>query len=267
MNQPQRILQITDLHLFSDPETKLLNFNSYLSLQQVMTLVANDIGVKPPHLIALTGDISQDYSLGSYETAVKFFAKFSCPVLVTMGNHDYPPMFTKVFGDPTESNNKLFTLDNWLILFLDSYWPEHVGGQLAKDELDFLRNILVGSSSKHVLIFVHHQVLPIGSVWLDKLMLNNAKQLLEIIDQYSNIKAVICGHVHQDTMLTRNGVSYFSTPSTCWQFAFKSRDFKLDSSMPGYRTIDLYPDGTFKTQVIRIKYNDSFIPDLKSKGY
>lgn len=267
ISQPTRILQLTDLHLFGDPKTKLIGFNPCKSLQQVMVSVADSIVKKPPNLLALTGDISQDYSLTSYETAKKIFHNFPCQIAATMGNHDYPPTFTDFFGDPTQDSNKLFTLDNWRILFLNSHWPEHVGGQLAQIELDFLCRALATSREQHVMIFLHHPVLPVGSHWLDKIMTTNAAQFLEIIDQYHNIKAVICGHIHQQTHIMRLGVSYLSTPSTSWQFAVQSYDFKLDTLMPGYRWIDLYENGTFQTEVVRIDNDDTLVPDLNSKGY
>jgi 3',5'-cyclic-AMP phosphodiesterase len=267
MNPPKRILQLTDLHLFSNQQSKLIGFNPYKSLQQVVAQVADSIAKKSPNLIALTGDISQDYSLESYKIAARIFNSLACPTVAIMGNHDYPVMFTKVFPDPTNEAHKLFSLDNWRILFLNSYWPEHVGGQLAKTELDFLQKTLAESKQKYVIIFLHHPVLSVGSDWLDKLNLSNTSQFLEIIDQYQNIKAVLCGHVHQDTMITRLGVSYISTPSTSWQFAVKTHNFKLDTLMPGYRWIDLYEDGTFQTGIERIDHDETLIPDLSSKGY
>lgn len=267
MKQPIRILQLTDLHLFNSLQTKLLGFNPYDSLQKVMELVLSSVAEKKPSLVALTGDISQDYSLGSYKIAQKIFSRFTCPTIAIMGNHDYPPMFAKIFGDTTKESNKIFDLNRWRFVFLNSHWSEHVGGQLTSQELEFLRETLVASLELNVLIFVHHPVFPVGSIWLDKIMLSNAAQLLDVIDRYSNIKAVICGHVHQETIIMRHGISYLSTPSTSWQFAVNSPDFKLDSLMPGYRWFDLYDDGTFKTEVVRIDYSNAFIPDLSSKGY
>ncbi|CAL7962895.1 3',5'-cyclic adenosine monophosphate phosphodiesterase CpdA [Gammaproteobacteria bacterium] len=267
ISQPTRILQLTDLHLFGDPKISLVGFNSYQSLQRIMLSVADSIAKKPPSLLALTGDISQDYSLASYEIAKKIFHNFPCKIAATMGNHDYSPTFIDFFGDPTQDSNKLFTLNDWRILFLNSNWPGHVGGQLAQIELDFLRRTLATSCEQCIIIFLHHPVLPVGSYWLDKIMTNNAAQFLEIIDQYHNIKAVICGHTHQETNISRLGVTYLSTPATSWQFAVQSYNFKLDTLMPGYRLIDLYKDGTFQTEVVRINYDDAFVPDLNSKGY
>ncbi len=266
-NQPTRILQLTDLHLFSDPETKLLGFNPYKSLQSILVSVADGIAKKQPSLLALTGDISQDYSQASYEIAIKLFRSFPCPIAATMGNHDYPTAFTKVFGDPSQEINKTFAFNNWQILFLNSHWPEHVGGQLAKNELDFLYKTLATSRKQHVMIFLHHPILPTGCAWLDRIMTNNAAQFLEIIDQYQNIKAVICGHIHQENNISRLSVPYLAAPATSWQFAVKSHDFKLDTLMPGYRWIDLYDDGTFQTEIVRIDYDETLIPDLNSHGY
>ena len=102
---------------------------------------------------------------------------------------------------------------------------------------------------------------------LDKINLNNSSQFLEIIDQYQNIKAVMCGHIHQDTHINRQGVEFYSTPSTCWQFTPKSHGFKLDTKMPGYRWITLNENGTLQTEVIRIEHDEALIPDMKSTGY
>jgi 3',5'-cyclic-AMP phosphodiesterase len=267
MNQPTRILQLTDLHLFSEEQTKLIGFNPYQSLGKIMALVSKSIAKTPPSLVALTGDVSQDYSLKSYETAAKIFGNFPCSIAATMGNHDHYSTFTKIFGDPSQDSNKMFDLDNWRIIFLNSHWPDHVSGKLAQEELDFLHKALSASLKQHVMIFLHHPVLSVDSVWLDKVNVSDPAQFLEIIDQYQNVKAVICGHVHQETAAERRGVSYLSTPSTSWQFSVGSEDFKLDTLMPGYRWIDLYDDGSFKTEVVRIDRNDAFIPDLNSKGY
>lgn len=267
-SQPIRILQITDLHLFGDRKTTLININPYQSLQQVITLIQKNITKKQPSLLVLTGDISQDYSQISYETAKSFFHDFPCPIAITMGNHEYPPLFITTFGDPAQIINKAFIINNWYILLLNSHWPGHVSGQLADTELDYLRQTLDSlDDHQHVIIFLHHHILPVGSYWIDNIRASNAAQFLEIIDQYHNIKAVICGHVHQETSFIRRGVNYLSTPSTVLQFAVNSQSFKLDSLMPGYRWIDLYEDGSFETGVVRVDYDKAMIPDLDSRGY
>ena len=45
--------------------------------------------------------------------------------------------------------------------------------------------------------------------------------------------------------------SVFSPPSTCIQFKRNSDEFALDFLPPGYRWINLYPDGRLETAVER----------------
>ena len=264
MSQVTKILQLTDFHLFGDQQTKLIGINPLQTLQHVLAKVTIDISKNYPDLVILTGDISQDYSLESYKIVTKNFQFFQCPVVATMGNHDYFPMFNKVFGNPTQIITKISSATNWRILILNSNWPKHVDGQITGNDLIFLQKNLEMSSDQPTIIFIHHHVLPIDSNWLDRINLRNASEFLAIIDQY---KAVVCGHVHQDTTIYRQDVIFLSTPSTSWQFAVKSYNFSLDNLMPGYRWINLYEDGTIKTEVVRIEHNDMFVPDTSSRGY
>ena len=267
MQQPIRILQLTDLHLFKNKETTMLDFNPYDSLQQVIYLVNESMQKKTPDLIVLTGDIAQDYSQESYAIAKQIFADMPCHLIATMGNHDKLPAFADFFNNPEDNATKIVYLGNWVILFANSHWPGHIGGKLTENELSFLNSALASARGKNVIIFIHHHILPVKSSWIDKIAVSNVPDFLDIIDKYKNIKAVICGHIHQDTLIERNKVKYFSTPSTSWQFLVNSPVFKLDTLMPGFRWLDLYENGTVNTGVIRVSYNPAFIPNLNSTEY
>ena len=68
-------------------------------------------------------------------------------------------------------------------------------------------------------------------------------------DANTNVRAVICGHVHQASELRRGRVQFWSTPSTCAQFLPKSEFFALDERPPGLRWLELHPDGRVTTRV------------------
>jgi Icc protein len=59
--------------------------------------------------------------------------------------------------------------------------------------------------------------------------------------------------VHQVHDTERNGVKLFSTPSTCAQFLPLSNSFAIDRRPPGYRWLDLNPDGTITTEVVWVE--------------
>ena len=41
---------------------------------------------------------------------------------------------------------------------------------------------------------------------------------MTLINQFSNVKAVLSGHVHQAFDVVEQGVRYLTSPSTCVQF-------------------------------------------------
>lgn len=267
MKQHFRIIQFTDLHLIGNPLEEFNGISPYLSLQHVLSKIRTDSQKNPPSLMLLTGDLSQDYSLLSYHVVAKMLKMLDCPIGVTLGNHDRLSLFKKTFGPRGKDKFKVFNLGKWQILLLDSHWPRHVSGKLSAKELTFLEKKLAENQKSPTLIFLHHQVLPVGAEWLNKIGLSNSEDFLKVIDKFHNVKAVICGHLHQETIAKRKGIPFLSTPSTSWQFAVNSNKFKLDNLMPGYRWLDLYADGTFKAGVERIEYDSIFVPDLSSKGY
>jgi len=264
MEKTVKILQLTDFHLFGDKSLTLLGVNPTNTLNEVLELVKNDLKFEQPELILFTGDLSQDNSSASYQRVLNIIKRFSQPLAVTMGNHENPTVFMQKLGHLLQ---KHFHIADWNIIILNTHWPNHVGGMLHDDEVEFLSNTLKQSPAKFTTIFLHHHVLPVQSHWVDNLGLNNSDKFLNIIDQYKNINLVVCGHVHQDSFCQRNGVDYISTPSTCWQFACNSYNFKLDTIMPGYRWIYLNADGSYITKLTRVSHNTFFIPDLTSEGY
>lgn len=262
-----RILHFTDLHLLEDLKAVINGVRPYVMLETVLAKALSDAQKKQPQLVLITGDVSQDYSLKSYKITAKLFKKFNCALGVTAGNHDYLGTLNKAFMHKDEECAKFFRLKNWRIILLNSHWDDNVAGLLADSELEFLEKKLADSNSHPVMVFLHHQVVPVGSAWLDSIGLANKVEFLKIVTKYPSIKAVVSGHVHQTTTCRRHGVQFISSPATSWQFAVMSSVFKLDTLMPGYRWFDLNDNGTFKTGIARIKYDAALLPDLKSEGY
>src|SRR5690554_1994189 len=81
-----RVVQITDTHLFREPEGRLLGMNTQQSFEQVLGQIA-DIG-SPPDLVLATGDISQDASVESYQRFAATVSRLAAPCYWIPGNHD-----------------------------------------------------------------------------------------------------------------------------------------------------------------------------------
>ena len=181
------------------------------------------------------------------------------------GNHDSRANMAEA-GLGLDHAEPIVELGNWVVVLLDSIVPGRVYGQLADDQLELLTQALAKYTDKHILVTFHHHPVPMESRWIDQIGVRNRDALTQLINQSSNVRAVICGHVHQESDNTVNGVRYISTPSTCVQFKPKSQDFGIDSTGPGYRQLVLHPDGTIDTVVSRIEGVD-FEIDFSQKGY
>jgi len=89
---------------------------------------------------------------------------------------------------------------------------------------------------RHVVIAVHHHVVPIGLERLDVQMLLDADALWKLIGETGNVRGVLCGHVHLQHEEVHDGVPVATTPSTCFQ---SSKAFKEKQYLAGPPTLRL----------------------------
>lgn len=263
MQKALTLVQITDPHLHATSDGTLLGMNTENSLKLILDRVQAE--VPEIDLILATGDIAQDSSVQAYKNFLEFLSPFTAPMRWIPGNHDSRANMAEALGDKDHSE-PVVVMDDWVIILLDSVVPERVYGFLDDDQLELLDKTLNEHSNKHALVTFHHHPVSMESRWIDQIGVRNREKLQELVTKHANVKAVVCGHVHQDSDQIIDGMRYISTPSTCVQFMPKSQDFGIDSLGPGYRTLTLHPDGQIDTTVSRIEGVD-FEIDYSQKGY
>lgn len=241
-----RLLHITDTHLHDRRDARLRGVDTFATLSRVLSDAAHTTAV---HAVLATGDLSQDETAGSYANFRDLLAARDSPVWCLPGNHDAPGQMRAVLTGPQFCVGGVHEAGNWSVILLDSYAAGEHGGRLARDHLDWLAATLHATSAEHVLVAVHHFPLAVGSRWLDELGLHDADDLFAVLDRCPKLRAVVTGHVHQACDLTRSGVRYLATPSTCFQFLPRSDAFAVDVRPPGYRWIDLLDDGKLETRL------------------
>ncbi len=255
--RPFHLLQITDCHLGNQPNEELLGLNTDESLCDVLRLLQKQ---ETPDLILTTGDISNDGGAESYNRFVDIIEKHfpGIPLAWLPGNHDDLDNMASVSPQPITLSHKQA---GWHFIFLDSKVPREEGGDLSDQELARLEQLLSSDPKTPTIVFMHHQAIPVGSAWVDQYVIKSHEAFFKIIDNYSNVKAVSWGHVHQEFNGMRLGVPMLATPSTCVQFVPNRDDFEVDRIMPGYRRYVLRADGHFDTEVVRVfekKYDINF---------
>lgn len=241
----RHLVQITDLHIGETRDDSLAGVCTYDSFIKILTDIAacNDYA----DMMMVTGDVAAEGTHSAYRLFAEQAQFFEIPYAWLPGNHDdFAVMQSGFISSPYWP---ILEFGNWRVLSLNTAIPGQVGGGLVAEELIFLEERLRAEPDAPFAIFMHHPPMPVGCDWLDQQCISNADDFEAIIRAAGNVKALFTGHVHQESITRWGGCNVYTTPSTCFQFAANSRDFAMSDVLPGYRWIDLYPDGRFETGV------------------
>lgn len=259
----QRIIQISDIHLFADPNKELLGVKTQQGLQSVLDILTDESDIA---FILLSGDLSQDGSADAYKRLAEMLQPMHVPIYYVPGNHDNVKIMSAVFPHATISNHKHIVLKNWHFILLNSQIPGAVEGHLDKAQLSYLQHCLQTYPEHRAIIAFHHQPVSVGCQWLDNLGLDNADEFWKILSHYPAVHTVLYGHVHQGLDLKVGHIHCLSAPATCFQFKRHQDQFGLEKLPPGYRWIDLFDDGHLESGIKRVaEYVGVF--DDGAKGY
>lgn len=242
-----RVVQISDPHLFADSGSALMGVNTSETLDEVLAKIQNDY--QEPDCLLVTGDLTQDDSEASYHRLKEKLLKIHAPSYWLQGNHDQPHLMEAV--NPSAMQKQII-LGNWQIVLLNSQVEGETHGYLSDTELKLLDTCLKKDPDKHTLLALHHHPVPINSRWMDRIMLKNPDDLARVITPHDNVRGIIHGHVHQARKYQFCDLPVMATPSTCVQFVPESDDFQADTKQPGFRVLDLLPDGQIETCVARV---------------
>jgi Icc protein len=258
-----RVLQLTDTHVYADPGGTLLGVNTYDSLQQVIAHFQTHYW--EIDLLLVTGDLVHDATPTGYAKMREILSGFGVPVYCLPGNHDVPAvMHDHLAGGPV-STDVVCDLGDWRFVMLDSVIPNDEGGRLEPGQIDALREALA-DKERHTLVCMHHQPVKVGSAWIDTMAIENPEPLFAVIDEAPQVRGLLWGHIHQTYEGERNGIRLMASPSTCVQFAPAIDEFKVDEEPPGFRLLALLPDGSIRSEVIRIDALPQGL-EVASSGY
>lgn len=253
---PQRLLQLTDLHLFADAAGRLHGVPTRANLNEVLAHVAEHAGRLD--CVVVTGDLAQDERLETYAVVRDALNRLGIPYEVLSGNHDNRDAMRQVFPEIGQSvaGRVTFvrTLGSWRLIGLDSQIAGEVGGRLGVAQLEWLRGLLE-ESAVPTLLFVHHPPFEVGSPWIDRLRLEDDDELLTLIEKHPCVRGIAAGHVHQVCETAQAGARLMTSPATAFQFVPDVPTAMYDAIAPGYRIFEL-DESSFRSQVVRL-------PELK----
>jgi Icc protein len=259
-----RILQLTDLHLFCDVDSTLKGIPTRKTLQSVVDAIRKEEGEFDR--VVITGDHTHDEQPESYKIARGFFEPWIERLAIVPGNHDDRAVMQSVFGDvierlatgPVKDDDRIvfsFHCGQWLCLGLDTHAPGEVAGHFGERQADWLRAQLSDHGDNPSLLFCHHPPIDVGSEWMDRIGLKDRHRLLDVVQDYSSVRLICCGHVHHESEGHAGHVRVVTTPSTGIQFDPRGSEPQFANDPPGYRIIELAGD-QLKTRVARLPQAD-----------
>ncbi|MGE4569752.1 MAG: metallophosphoesterase [Gammaproteobacteria bacterium] len=202
-------IQISDCHI--DDEILVMGVDSTANLNHVLSDIKNG----EFDALLISGDLTHNGTPSSYKKLQKCLAGIDSNIHVMPGNHDDKDNLSATFNTELQMT---FQLGDWQIVTLDSVQTNKVSGLLSKDQLHFLDDTIGNSNAKYIVVCLHHPIVSMNSGWDDELSLENPEDLFEIVERYSQVKAILWGHAHQSETFEHKGVSLFSCPSTALQF-------------------------------------------------
>ena len=247
-----RIIQISDCHVSADPDALYRGqHNADTNLQKIIHRVRQ----WEPDLLLLTGDVSEDGSPESYQRTSAWLAKTEVPVLALPGNHDDVEVMSGYFHLGPWDGPHVTKTENWQLVMLDSTEPDLISGRFSASYLEQVSNILQDGGTRHTLVGLHHQPVPVGAPWIDDYMLENPEHFLDVIDQAPRVRCINWGHVHHGFQSKRKAVTLLGAPSTVTNSIPGLPRFTLDPAGPACRWLELSADGEVDTGFLHLNGN------------
>lgn len=235
------IAQITDIHVgFDQGNPEEYNMERLWAVLRRL----EDLPMRPDCLV-MTGDLTEFGDAESYVRLAEALDGCSIPVLPMVGNHDQRDAMLSAFPEtPNEGGFINYAVEGrgMRIVLLDTLEPGRHGGAFCEARADWLSSQLAAHPETPTLIAMHHPPFESGISWLD----GNAQapwmaRFADCIAGQSQVRSIICGHLHRNIHSLWNGASLSVCASTAPLVALDLRP--VDPESPDSRAMitDEYP--------------------------
>jgi 3',5'-cyclic-AMP phosphodiesterase len=244
-----RIIQITDTHLLKNSDDTYCDLLPDVNLKKLIDHICkNDVA----DMFLLTGDLSEDGSVESYQRLVSIVEPLPNIIYRIPGNHDDVLNFEKHMQGENISRDKVIDFPFWRIVLLNSVDPGKSTGLIDKEELAFLRNSIADAKDKSVMVVLHHHPVFVTQ-GMEKHRLEKSDQFLQVIANHDNVKAVIFGHIHRPFYQKINHCDFYGSPASSMQCSPNDVKNYIISREPAYRWFELADDGGLASGVVQLE--------------
>jgi len=222
--------------------------------------------LKPePDLVLVTGDITYSSLLEEVERAASILAQLRYPFYILPGNHDDRSTIWSVFGGqacPAMDQGFInYVIEGYplRLIGLDSTVPGEPGGEICEVRAAWLDERLSEVKEQPTIIFTHHPPVKCGVLETDEDGFVGAARLGDIVEKYSNIKSILCGHIHLQAHVGWRGTVISTAPSMGIPLVLdltmeQPSQFTLD--VPGYQLHYWSPEWNLVSHTIYVRETD-----------
>lgn len=254
------IAQISDIHI-SGWGKKTYNIapmaeNLERSVEHINRLVPK------PDVVIVTGDIAMGGLEEEVDRAAHILDKFQMPYYVVPGNHDDRSTLWSVMGGkacPSMADGFIsFVIDDYdvRLIGLDSTSIGKPGGKFCTKREAWLDEQLSDNKKKPTAIFMHHPPIKCGVLETDEDGFEGGERFASIIDKYTNIERIVCGHIHLQANVRWHGTVVSTAPSTGMELVLdltlkRESEFILED--PGYQLHFWTPQHDLITHTVYVR--------------
>lgn len=210
------IVQISDLHVTTDGFNACGVTPTFTNLARCIQHI-NDLN-PPADVVLVTGDITNEGLLEETKRAKSILDSLNAPYFITPGNHDDRKHLDMIFGSPhllVENGFINYVIDDYELrmICMDSVIAGESGGKICKIRTEWLDKEISKDLEKPTIVFMHHPPIKYGILETDQDGFVGENNLGSVIEKYSNIKALLCGHIHLQTHTYWRGTVVSTAPS------------------------------------------------------
>jgi len=161
-------------------------------------------------------------------------------IAVSLGNHDdYSEAIKHYKPNHIDQKSGLYYTQEFELykcIFLDSS-----SETVSQEQFDWFKEELI--STKDIVLFVHHPILPIESEVDKRYYLEGRNQLKSELLNIENNVTIFCGHYHFNDEKTEGNILQYVTPAASFQVAKLPNEIKVSGDEFGYRIIEMTDNG------------------------
>jgi 3',5'-cyclic-AMP phosphodiesterase len=218
-----------------------------------------------PDVVLVTGDITGAGLIEEAEQAASLLSQLQSPYYIIPGNHDDRSILKSAFGEHAcpsgyqDFSNYVIEDYDVRLIAMDSTLPGSPGGEICQTRAAWLDERLSEAKERPTVIFMHHPPIKCGVLETDMDGFVGAELLGEIVEKYTNIEGIFCGHIHLPIHVRWRGTVVSTAPSMGMRLGLdftlkRPSEFILDA--PAYQLHFWTPQMDLITHTVYVREDD-----------